>query len=284
VPGKILIPLDGSKLSVCILADVRRLLADGEGHVELFSVVASDELASSAQRKRRRELEVHTEELAKDDINASIRVVISDDPASAILVRAKEMPADLIALATHGRSGVSRWVRGSVAERVLRNANVPVLLVNPPEKRTKRLLAKRDGQSLLESGDGFQRLLVPVDGSQRSGEVLELVTVLALAYQARVTLLYVTPSETDDGAAVLAAPRAALEERGLTVTTRIETGDPADRILKAISDSNPQLVMMATHGRSGVERWRFGSVTEKVLRACPCPILVHRKFEEDATS
>jgi nucleotide-binding universal stress UspA family protein len=183
-------------------------------------------------------------------------------------------------MATHGRSGPSRWVRGSVAERVLRGSSSTVLLANP------RALDQAE-QDLR-----FGSVLVPLDGSSQSESILPTVIELAKLYGAGVKLLRVgwlapaamdypvhaaippvTPEELE---ATLEAPRARLQAAGLKVETAVSFGFEADEILAAIEREPGTLLAMTTHGRTGLDRWLFGSVAEKVLRACTCPVLVKR--------
>ena len=142
----------------------------------------------------------------------------------------------------------------------------------------------------------YQRVLVPLDGSELAEEVLPLVEKLAGPVDAEVTLLrvvepisageamasagVVTPDallgrEMDAKAYVATAARR-MAAKGIRVKPRVSLGQPAEAILSAIGETGAELVAMTTHGRSGVARLLFGSVAEAVLRGSPVPVLLIR--------
>jgi len=139
-PRRILVPLDGSDLARLALEPVKALAAATRAEVVLFSAfwadptdnpVAFTRALSVAQATAEQLLEKEVEELVEDGVKASA-FVKRGEPAGAILDAAEAIEADLIAMTTHGRSGVRRWLLGSVAERVLRASPLPVLLVRGP--------------------------------------------------------------------------------------------------------------------------------------------------------
>jgi nucleotide-binding universal stress UspA family protein len=200
------------------------------------------------------------------------------EAAEQILEFMEASGADLCAMATHGRSGVSRWIRGSVAERVLRNATIPVFLANP-----KGLVLETDDVC-------FERILVPYDGSKLAAQILPLVGRFASDSGAEVIVLHIDMPERGGhpvpevarrhaqqrAEAMLDEVRCHLEDNGVEKTQVIGrySEDPANEILQVIEEVKPDLVAMSSHGRSGVSRFAFGSVAEKVLRHCDCPLLV----------
>ena len=178
-------------------------------------------------------------------------------------------------MTTHGQGGISRFVRGSVAGRVLRACPVPLLMVNPHSQAPTRLA----------------RMLVALDGSKESEQILEVVIPLAKRAGARVTVLYVdwaAPTDTPTQAAKrraqreedvrdwLAAPIAQLERERVTFGVEIVQGDVAEQIVRAADPEHFDLLAISTHGRSGLGRWLLGSIAEKVLSACRIPILLVR--------
>lgn len=283
---KILIPLDGSELSERILAQVRRLLVRQDAEVLLLHVVGAQEAGGAAEEQQlqaveasRSYLERLVQDLNGDGATAHARVA-RGDPAERVLEVATEVGSDLIALATHGRTGLDRWVRGSVAERLLRRSPAPLLLANPHG------VARGGGEAR------FRKILVPLDGSELAARILPSVRELALLYGAQVVLLrveWIVPAtahyplaETmplrtaDEVAATLAPFREALVAGGVEVSAQVEFGVEAERILHVAETQGVDLVAMTTHGRSGLSRWMFGSVAENVLRHCTCPVLVQR--------
>lgn len=278
----ILVPVDGSELGDRILTQVQRLLHVQDAQVKLLRVVPASNDDARAQQERFDGAKAHVERL-RDQLSTqgvtARAVVLRGDPAEVILQCVESQRPSLVAMATHGRSGPSRWVRGSVAERVLRACAAPLLLANP------RALES-------QSEAGFKRVLVPLDGSQQAEAILPTAIELARQYGARITLLRVgwlapaamdypvhaaippvTPEELE---ATLEAPKARVAAAGLPVETMVSFGFEADEILAAVEREPGTLLAMTTHGRTGLDRWLFGSVAEKVLRGCTSPVLVQR--------
>ncbi|HVA25797.1 MAG TPA: universal stress protein [Chloroflexota bacterium] len=203
------------------------------------------------------------------------------EPASLIL-EAAEAGASAIVMSTHGRTGLSRVLMGSVAERVLRQAPVPVYLVP-------------SAAGLLPEHAAIWHILVPLDGSALGHSVLKPVTDLALASGAQVTLLRVFADDESfahapDHSFVSAVdqPLRRLRDvahehfvlieshllmKGVIVSGRWATGQPAAEILSMAEALKPSLIALATHGRSGLSRLRYGSVAESVLRGAKVPVM-----------
>jgi len=219
-------------------------------------------------------------------------VVVVGNPPEEILRYADENGIDLILMATHGRSGISRWFIGSVADRVLRSSRVPVLLV-------------RAGISQEILGAQWPgSVLVPLDGSGPAELVLPHVMTLAKQPGARTSEvvllrvcepmampLFAPPEFLVDWGDISAkhmakAKRSAksylarMERRfndaGIEVTSEVLKGQPAEEIIGYARKKPFSLIVMATHGRSGLSRWAYGSVAEKVLLAISSPLLLVR--------
>lgn len=275
---QILVPLDGSTLSDGILQPLSRLVASqGGGTLHLQQVVegaaSTGRQTDAASNRVRAHLTAIKAGLQREGVSANI-IVDRGSAAERILSRVGMMRTDLVAMATHGRSGVSRLVHGSVAEAVLRHCSVPLLLVNP------------HGLSVVPEKTPFRHLLVPLDGSPEADEILPLVEQIAPTLDAEVVLQFVKESwgvgtarhaaAREQVALALKDQRRRLEEAGLRVSVRADFGPPAAQILEAAQGLHSDLVAMTTHGREGVFRLRFGSVAETVLRNSPCPVLLHR--------
>jgi nucleotide-binding universal stress UspA family protein len=214
-------------------------------------------------------------------------------PAEEILRYAAEKEADLILMATHGRSGVRRWVLGSVADKVLRSAALPVLLIRagmPKDAAYERWSSPK--------------MLVPLDGSEVAELVLPHVEALALPQggaAAEVVLVgicepLVLPPVTTPETSVnwgtaadeylakskksaeryLSKVQRGLTDAGLKVSLEVLEGDPAAEIIDYACRKQVNLIVMATHGRSGIGRWAYGSVAQKVLHGGSTPILLVR--------
>lgn len=230
-----------------------RLLAVPGGEVILFRAGTEPEAAR------------YLDDLARGLAERGIRVRtrVSPGPAAEALLEAVESEkATLVALTTHGRSGLDRWAFGSVAEKVVRSAPVPVLVFRS-----------------FGPAAPFEpaRLLVAVDASGLSREAIAPAARLARRTKGRLLLLHVQDEERahvpepELRAVYDLARQEAVEARPL-----LRTGDPATKILEAAAEEKADLIVMTTHGRSGVGRWVLGSVAEKVLRQADRPVLIIR--------
>lgn len=199
-------------------------------------------------------------------------------PRNAIVEKATEEGCDLIVMTTHGRTGVARWLIGSIAESVLRQSPCPVLLLHAP--------APQVGE--------FHRVLVPVDGSESSHQVLDRIGPF-LSPTAQVTLLRCTDFTAQQQLRVLDDKHMEsvidgmlqeLKSLGLpehSLQRRVHRGDAVDGILKVAGELDCDLIAMSTHGRTGLRRFWLGSVAEGVARQATCPVLAfpNRSLSEE---
>lgn len=209
------------------------------------------------------------------------RRVVHRSAAGGILSYAAEHDTALTVMGTHGRRGVQRLLLGSVTEAVVRRAPDPVMTVG-----------KEAG---LPDDIAGGRLLVPVDFSEHQSRLLSHAREWARAYDLSLTLLHVValddqpaPSpprlSAPDPDALRTRTTEALEEAAaplrdadLTVDVAVHSGHPADQILNAAADA-ADLLAIATHGRTGLERVLMGSVAEAVIRQAPCPVFTVKSF------
>jgi nucleotide-binding universal stress UspA family protein len=199
--------------------------------------------------------------------------------AYALVDYAWDHDVDLAVVGTHGRRGVAHLLLGSVAEQVVREAPCPVLTV------------RADAEDAP-----VRRILVPVDFSARSDDAVRYARELAELYDAEVDLLHAvdTGFEPDVyGVGLLwheAVPdvvercRAAMAETaedllgGRAGALHVELDSPAVAVLHAVERLGADLVVMTTHGRTGLKRFALGSVAEKVVQHAPCPVFVVKPF------
>jgi nucleotide-binding universal stress UspA family protein len=218
---------------------------------------------------------------ARDTRGVTVRPVIRWGPAPAetVVAYAGETGTDLIVMGSHGRRGVRRMLLGSVTEEVVHTAPCPVMVAHVPEKTP----------SLV------RRILVPTDFSTSGAPALDWAETLASGYRARLVLLHVledfTPMEPYEVAfsnlidevlpqletharEALERTAASLAGKGLEAETHVEHGRPADGILDFAAGHDVGLIVMASHGRTGLERLLLGSVAARVMRSAPCPVLI----------
>lgn len=195
----------------------------------------------------------------------------SGDAAPEILQIAQRIKAGLIVIGTQGRTGLGRLLVGSIAEQVLRGATCPVLAV-----KKGAVVAK------------IQTILFPTDLSEASESALGVAFSLAQDYHARLIVLHVASpghpvpySEFERMLQQSAGYRRELEAKlrqcqkpSCNAEFRVEEGDPAEQILRVAQETPCDLIVMGTHGRTGISRLLMGSVAEKALRNASCPILL----------
>ena len=280
---RIVVPLDGSLTAEAILPQVRRVLYRNDSEVILVRAVVPPPVENSLLvaepllAAAREYILGQQERLEKAGVRVKHAVRIGS-PVGVILDVVVEEKATMIALATHGSSGVKRVLFGSVAEDVIRRTPVPVLLLRPfwsyellpavaPEQRPIR------------------NLLLPVDGSDLSTEALPGVIEFAGLFETRVVLLRVLEEKKRKSASLdekaeaekqLQALARTLEKKGVETLSLVEKGDPTEQILKAARFHGIDLIALTTHGRSGLRRAVTGSVTENVLRKATAPLLITR--------
>jgi nucleotide-binding universal stress UspA family protein len=280
---KLLVPLDGSRLAEQILPYTSLLAEAFEIPVELLRVDDSGALAPSKGDE-------YLKEIGDWAFPASVkfhRSVEVANPTEAILRHAAAERKTLIAMATHGLSGIRGWTMGSVAYKVVHATRNPVLLIRPTEEGDPGVAVK------------LGTVLVPLDGSGLADRILPHVIALAKKLSLEVTLIraYTVPPDNyivGDGLYLdaLARQRDAFKQEiddyltgkteeiraaGLSRVSPIAThGDAAGEIIDCARNTQNSLIAMSTHGRSGLGRWLMGSVAEKVVQYSRNPVLVIR--------
>jgi nucleotide-binding universal stress UspA family protein len=280
---RILIPLDGSALAESVLVQVRRLLARRDAELLLLQVVTlppsneadAGEPLDHLWSRATEYLQSVAGRLSSEGIRARTRVV-EGFPAREILGAAKKEHADLIAMSTHGRTGIARWVFGSVTEKVLRGSPVPVLAI-PSFLGIGGEATPRAAREVP-----FRKILVPLAAEEATLEVLPALTEFARLFGSEVRLLHVCEGvECSVATHELRMAFERLRNEGVPAEPLMKQGDPAVRILETCREEGADLIAMTTHGRTGVPRLLMGSVAEKVLGSANVPILVVRPGKKD---
>ena len=297
--SKILIPLDGSKTAEKVLPYARYLAGKFKIPVELLAVVDIAEMAAHMATEKARFLDTLVEDATRSSETylrnitatlpgATVRHTVAKGRAEDTIVEKGEADKNaLITMATHGRSGLNRFLLGSVAEKVLRGSTNPLLLVRATEE------GKAEGEA------GFKAIIVPLDGSDLADSVLPMVAGVAKRLGLEVTLFraYHIPYNAyagDEGIyavnydELIAGVRdeaneylekKATEVRNLgveKVSCLTQEGFAGDEIINLANKTPGGLIAMCSHGRSGVKRWVLGSVTEAVVRHTVHPVLISR--------
>ena len=285
--SRISVPLDGSRLAEQILPFARFFAVPLNLPVDLFTVIesASDHQSCSPARARGY-LEGVREKYFSSGVSTNFHVE-TGEAATVIIERYRNDPHCLLAMATHGMSGLRRWLMGSVTSKVVQHAANPLLIIRPTEKADPVIPAS------------LRTIIVPLDGSALAEKALPTVIGLAKPLKLEVQLVraYTPAAETyiiADG--VIAQSTAqfnenikseaetyldgkvqALRAEGLdNVISTAVLGDAATEIIDFAIRTENNLVAMSTHGRSGVGRWLLGSVAEKVVQHSQDPVLLIR--------
>jgi nucleotide-binding universal stress UspA family protein len=233
-------------------AFVERLESDGRTAIEAVEAVAGEE----------------------DRVETAL---VRGSPAEAILEYGTENGVDLIAMGTHGRTGLERYVAGSVTERVLRLAEVPVLTVRATEK------SRHEG--------AYTDVLVPTDGSEYAARAAGHGIAVAEQVGARVHAVAAADVErldsirdfasitglrerlVADGERWAEAVAARASDAGLDAVTDVREGSPSEVILAYADEHDADLIAMGTRGRTGLDRYLLGSTTERTVRRSDVPVL-----------
>lgn len=293
---RIVVPLDGSTLAEQILPVVKLLASAFHSEVQLLHVVEplpgdlallaeTRTVQTSAEVHRRVEayLETRSESLKQEGVSA-VPLLTEGNPIASILEEAQKEPGTLIAMTTHGRSGLLHWVLGGVTERVLQASTNPLLILRSQQPDVYTPLTKLDS------------VIVPLDGSDQAEQVLPHVSSLSQALGLSVTLVRATPISTeyhpflepllslygslstqlDEQAAwYLYQVSQQLREKGVVhVEERVLHGHPAVAIIDLARGTAGNLVVMASQGYTGSRPWRLGGVTSLVAKHSGDPVLV----------
>ncbi len=293
---KVLLPVDGSTLGEGVIPYVAQIAKGSEATVTALYVASREDWDSKgAMLHRDPEAPPVTPQEYLDDIQARLTGagigsvdydIVTGVPWTGIVDYAESYAYDLIAMATHGRSGLGRWRAGSTTDRVLHLTKLPMLLLRP------------SGPDGPESGSPeLRRVIVPLDGSPLSESSLPTAGALAGKLGLEVALLRVVP----------AVPLAYLEYEPYSqdFDPRIEeqmnvaaddylarigddlggnirvlghrlNGRAAAEIVDFAANDAEGLIVMSTHGRSGVGRWVLGSVADRVMCSSHRPVLLVR--------
>jgi nucleotide-binding universal stress UspA family protein len=311
--SKVIVPLDGSDLSEQSLPYAELIAKSLNVPIELVQAydILPPSLLGGSNRQRvvsaleegsraRALVSMENQRRRLEGDGLSVNLVAQRGPAADVIVAvAGADPTALVVMSTHGRGGISRWVMGSVTDKVLHTIPNPMLIVRA------NVLGPAAPESSLRS------VVVPLDGSPLSELAIPHAISVAGALSAGITVLRITPSEDQYRTQL----NLALPEMGtgtmpdfdmaspdeLTADDAAEASDYLDDVRNRMSidhahgvatehqvndniaqtiieraSAQPSLVAMTTHGRSGVGRMVLGSVTDRVIRHSNLPVLVIR--------
>lgn len=308
---QLLIPLDGSLLAEQALDYAVVLARRNSSVLHLVRVVGYPPLVPAYEwpvpsavdsrqwlADERQAAQTYLDELKAryEQQGLAVRTTILDgEPAHAIIQFATEQTSVReIVLASHGRSGLGRWVLGSVAEKLVQATPVPILVIHGDERKVETFKIPPE----------LRTIIVPLDGSAIAEQALPLASQLAEAHSAELVLLSVTPGIDDPGLIESglvpmwsAGEKAQAREQAQKYLEQLEqslqtprlrlrhlvvSGTPAEMIDEIAQETVASMIVMATHGRSGFSRMWMGSVATKLIRSSQRPIFLVRAVEQAA--
>lgn len=283
---KILVPLDGSELAELALPYAKELAAAFGSEVVLVYV---DEPADSQYHHMH---QLYIEEVAEQMGKAVKKVsplILYGEPAEEIVGYAEKNDVGLVVMTSHGRTGITAWATGSIASKLLQAATVPLLLIRAvkPKRKVQRKV-------LLD------RILLPLDGSEPGEAAVPYIGELMTRLDSEVILFGVVSAgqhiRTIGGLDYILYPEQQLEmfkkeARGylnqvyrrlkrrkgtVRVDLRVtdKAGDIAREIINYAEEKRVNLIAISSHGHSGIARWIFGSIANRVLQASSMPVLI----------
>jgi nucleotide-binding universal stress UspA family protein len=291
----ILVPLDGSTLAEAALPAAVLLARKLGATVTLIHVIeknAPQEIHGQPHLRDAEEAAAYLTDVARRSVPAGTQVDCHvhtaevSDVARSIVEHARELKHDLIVMCAHGRGRALRLFLGSIAQKVVAMGSLPVLIMRPDE-----------------SGDvpsfSCTALLVPLDGGKDHEQALPVARKLAKACGAALHLAMVIPSfgtlsgaitatsrllpgttsqilelSVEQAEAYLAAQMETLERDGFSASAHVRRGDPAHAIADSARELQVDVIVLATHGKTGAEAFWAGSVTHKVCSRCNLPLLL----------
>jgi nucleotide-binding universal stress UspA family protein len=283
IQGPILVALDGSESAERVLRPAQAVANALRTHLVLISVLEDQsgvaptmevELERLGRQYFESYLEGVRERVNRPETKAVVRV---GDAADEILACAAESKAGVIAIASHGRSGINRWMYGSTASALTQRSSVPLLVVGP--------------HADWKAPQGIPHVMVPLDGSSLAGEVLGVAEQFTESAAPRLSLVRIVPWAIEAYPYTLPAAYVPeldkeLEQGAMEYMNRqkklvggevrthlIRGGGTADQLMEFVERENVDLVVMSTHGRTGVTRAALGSTADRMLQAT-APILL----------
>ena len=301
----LVVPLDGSHLAEAVLPTASVLAQVLQARVTLLHIIERNppqEIHGETHLTSEQQALTYLQQIAAEafpddvEVNYHIHTAEVSDVAKSIVDHASELDTDMVAMCTHGRSGLRGFLFGSIAQQVVAMGKSPVLLIQPG----------RDG-----TAPAFQclRLLVPLDGNPDHEQALEVAISLAQACGAELHLLAVVhtmgslPGEQAASAMLLPGTASAVLDMNeqnagnyllataksyipdnVSVQFSVLRGDPARGIAKAARQQRANLIVLGTHGKSSMDAFWSGSLTPRIARSTRIPLLmvpVENRMKQD---
>jgi nucleotide-binding universal stress UspA family protein len=292
---RILVPLDGSRLAEASLDAAAHLAETLSLAVTLVHVIeyhAPNEIHGETHLTTEKDARIYLNEVASHafpaGINVDLHVHTSEvkDVAGSIVDHVQELKCDLVVMCTHGWGGIRSWLFDTIAQQVINLGTTPVLLIEPRTSGVSPAFACR-------------RLLVALDGNPDHEQGLPVTIDLARGCQADVHLIMVVPTRKElsmeQAATAMLLPGSTsalldlsetsaneyldrqvntLISEGLSVTAEVHRGDPAKTIIRTARRIGADVIVLGTHGKTGMDAFWSGSLTPLVSSRSHLPLLL----------
>jgi nucleotide-binding universal stress UspA family protein len=307
---KMLVPLDGSKLAEEVFPYAKALASRLRLELHFLNVSLLEESATLPMRQtyvekmaeivssQINEYPKRTESQNENTPVMAFGKAVIGYPPDEILKYADANEIDIILIATHGHSGIKRWMLGSVAHKIIHASKVPVWLVRSgvpndiifDQQAQRTILVPLDGSKMAESVLPYAEALV----KQRGPVPIEIVLLSVCEPDLLPEISYYIQTEYPPSRPLkheeyvkqetektiqacrsyLAQMAAKLAQKEIKVRTEVLTGNPSEELIKYANKNQLQLIVMASHGRSGFSHLTIGSVAEKVLYGVNVPVFL----------
>jgi nucleotide-binding universal stress UspA family protein len=296
----ILVPLDGSQMADCVLPHVVAIASPFNAQVALLHMLEKNQAGSAPQlfdllnwqiNKTRAGLHLDKSRAYLQESGVRAEVMVMEGlAASGITEVAQSQGMKMIILSSHGRNGLTQWGVSSITYKIILGVQTSLLIVRAHQ------YAVRAGES--SAAPLYQRILVPLDGSQRAENVLPVVTQLARFHKSQVHLVQVVeapemarqmPAAREDVDLASRVVARNKEEAGryleqmksrsyledITVQTHQITGEnPAVALHQLVEQERIDLVALSAHGYSGNHQWPYGSIVNNFILYGKGPLLI----------
>jgi nucleotide-binding universal stress UspA family protein len=290
----IVVPLDGSTLAESVLPAAALLSSQLKSQITLLHLIeqnAPEEVHKDRHLTEPAEAEKYLQLIAEkyfSNVTVDWHVHLSEvkDVAESLASHAVELNADLIVMCSHGQGGLRNILFGSIAQRVIALGKTPVLLLRSDSSPSPQAFA-------------LDKILLPLDNESSHDEVFPIATHLAQVFRSEIAMLTVIPTfgtlageeaapssllpgttialldiEEEDARKHLQAHVDELRELGLVASAAVVRGDPATEIVKTSEKWKPDLLLLATHRKAGMDAFWAASVAPDVARKTKIPLLL----------
>ncbi len=289
-----LVPLDGSRLAESALPVAACLAQNLHAAVTLTHLIernAPQEIHSERHLTNVEEAAAYLKEIAATafpvdiEVDWHVHTVAVEDVAHSLLDHAEELGTDLVVMCTHGKGGPRDWFIGSIAQQMLAIGSAPILLIPPGDTNAGSFCCRRALVTLDGAPEHEQGLPVAAELAKACGMALHLLMVISTLSTIQgddIAAATMLPGATrvlldlaeQGGKDYLKKHLTRFRQAGLEVSAEVERGDPLKAIVKVAERVEANLIVMGTHGKTGMEAFWSGSLTPKVSAKSRVPLLL----------